>query len=319
MSQELKSINLIAPAFKGVNTEDSPIAQDPSFADIADNAVIDKRGRIAARKGFEVITTSATPLGSNPITVIHEFEDGAGVTEVLSAGNNKIFKGTTALTDITPGSYTITANNWKVVNFNNKAYFFQKNQEPIVYDGTSAVKLSAVSGAAGITGKYGNEVLSAFGRLWVAGVTNDTSTIYWSDLLIGHDFSGGTSGSINLDKVWPDGYDEVVALSAHNNLLIIFGRHSIVVYQGAEAPATMSLADTINGVGCVDRDTVQYTGTDVIFLSHTGLRSFGRVIQEKSMPITSLSKTVTKDIIAEITEIEKQLPKNIEINIISNG
>lgn len=298
MSQELKSINLIAPAFRGVNTEDSPIAQDPSFADVADNAVIDKRGRIAARKGFEVITTSATPLGSNPITVIHEFEDGAGVTEVLSAGNNKIFKGTTALTDITPGSYTINDNNWKVVNFNNKAYFFQKNQEPVVYDGTSAVKLSTVSGAAGITGKYGNEVLSAFGRLWVAGVTNDTSTIYWSDLLIGHDFSGGTSGSINLDKVWPDGYDEVVALSAHNNLLIIFGRHSIVVYQGAEAPATMSLADTINGVGCVDRDTVQYTGTDVIFLSHTGLRSFGRVIQEKSMPITSLSKTVTKDIIA---------------------
>lgn len=128
MSQELKSINLIAPAFRGVNTEDSPIAQDPSFADVADNAVIDKRGRIAARKGFEVITTSATPLGSNPITVIHEFEDGAGVTEVLSAGNNKIFKGTTALTDITPGSYTINDNNWKVVNFNNKAYFFQKTK-----------------------------------------------------------------------------------------------------------------------------------------------------------------------------------------------
>lgn len=298
MSQELKSINLIAPAFKGVNTEDSPIAQDPSFAEVADNAVIDKRGRIAARKGFEVITTDNTPLGSNALTVIHEFEDGAGVTEVLSAGNNKLFKGTTTLTEITPGSYTITANNWKVVNFNNKAYFFQIGHEPIVYDGTSAVALSSVSGAAGITGKYGNEVLSAFGRLWVTGVDNDKSTIYWSDLLIGHDFSGGTSGSINLDKVWPDGYDEVVALSAHNNLLIIFGRHSIVVYQGAEAPATMALADTVNGIGCVDRDTVQYTGTDVMFLSHTGLRSFRRVIQEKSMPITSLSKTITKDIIS---------------------
>ena len=144
---------------------------------------------------------------------------------------------------------------------------------------------------------YGNEVLAAYGRLWTADVNNDKSTVYWSDLLIGHDWSGGTSGSINLSKVWPDGYDEIVALAAHNSLLIIFGKHSIVVYQGAEAPATMALADTVAGVGCVDRDTVQYTGTDVLFLSHTGLKSFGRTIQEKSMPITSLSSTVSKDII----------------------
>ena len=29
MASELKSINLVAPGFKGINTEDSPIAQDP--------------------------------------------------------------------------------------------------------------------------------------------------------------------------------------------------------------------------------------------------------------------------------------------------
>jgi hypothetical protein len=298
MAQELRSINLVAPGFKGINTEDSPLAQDPSFAEIADNAVIDKRGRIAARKGHVPVTADNTPLGTSPLTVIKEFEDGQGTVEILSAGNNKLFKGTNVLTEITPGSYTITANNWKVVNFNNKAYFFQAGHEPIVYDGTSAVALSSVAGAAGVTGKFGNEVLSAFGRLWVADVNNDKSTIYWSDLLIGHDFAGGTSGSINLDKVWPDGYDEVVSLAAHNGLLIIFGRHSIVVYQGAASPASMTLADTVTGVGCVDRDTVQYTGTDVIFLSHNGLRSFRRVIQEKSMPISSLSKTITTDIIS---------------------
>jgi hypothetical protein len=79
--------------------------------------------------------------------------------------------------------------------------------------------------------------------------------------------------------------------------LIIFGNHSIVAYEGAEAPAEMKLADTVAGVGCVNRDTVQYTGTDVLFLSHTGLKSFGRTIQEKSMPISSLSGNITKDII----------------------
>ena len=295
MAQELRSINLVAPAFKGINTEDSPLAQDPSFAEIADNAVIDKRGRIAARKGHSVLTTDKTTLGSGSIRAIKEFERSSGSNVVLSVGNNKIFTGTTTLTDATPGSYTITADNWKVVNFNDKAYLFQASHEPLVYDGTSVVRLDSVAGAAGVV--QGNEVCSAYGRLWVTGLSTSPSTVYWSDLLIGHDYSGGTSGSIDISKVWPDGYDEIVALAAHNGFLIIFGKHSIVVYQGAEAPATMTLADTVAGVGCVDRDTVQYTGTDVLFLSHTGLKSFGRTIQQKSMPVSSLSGNITKDII----------------------
>jgi hypothetical protein len=295
MAQELKSINLVAPAFKGINTEDSPLAQDPSFAEIADNAVIDKRGRIAARKGHVVITTDKTALGSGSIRAIREFKRSSGSNVILSVGNNKIFTGTTTLTDATPGSYTITADNWKIVNFNDKAYLFQASHAPLVYDGTSVVRLDSVSGAAGVV--QGNEVLSAYGRLWVTGLSTSPSTIYWSDLLIGHDYSGGTSGSIDISKVWPDGYDEIVGLAAHNGLLIIFGKHSIVVYEGAEAPATMALADTVAGVGCVDRDTIQYTGTDVLFLSHTGLKSFGRTIQEKSLPLSSLSGNITKDII----------------------
>jgi len=208
------------------------------------------------------------------------------------------------LVDESPGSYTITSDRWKIVNFNDKAYFFQRGYEPLVYDSTSeaVAKLSTVSGAAGVTSAmYGNEVLAAYGRLWTADFSADKSTVYWSDLLIGHDWSGGTSGSIDVSKVWPDGYDEIVALAAHNNLLIIFGKRSIVVYSGADAPATMVLSDTVAGVGCVDRDTVQYTGVDVLFLSQTGLKSFGRTIQEKSMPISSLSGTITKDIINLLT------------------
>ena len=300
MAQQLQSINLVAPAFKGINTEDSPLAQDPSFAEIADNAVIDKRGRIAARKGHDVITTTKTVLGNDSIRAIKEFRDDGGNTKIFSVGNNKIISGTTTLVDETPASYTITADNWKLVTFNDKIYFFQRGYQPLVYDnaGGSVVTLSSVSGAAGVTSAmYGNEVLAAYGRLWTADFTANKSTIYWSDLLIGHDWSGGTSGSLDVSKVWPDGYDEIVALAAHNGLLIIFGKHSIIAYQGAEAPATMTLADTVAGVGCVDRDTVQYTGTDVLFLSHTGLKSFGRTIQEKSLPISSLSGNITKDII----------------------
>jgi len=303
MAQQLQSINLVAPAFKGVNTEDSPLAQDPSFAEIADNAVIDKRGRIASRKGHTVVTTNKTVLGTDSLRAIKEYEDNAGNSKIFSVGNNKIISGTTTLADETPGSYTISANDWKIVNFNDHMFFFQRGYEPLVYSNHAGVveKMSTHAHATGVASTmYGHEVLAAYGRLWTADFSTNKSTIYWSDLLDGTAWSGGSSGNIDVSKVWPDGYDEIVALAAHNGLLIIFGKHSIIVYEGATSPASMTLSDTIAGIGCVNRDTVQYTGTDVLFLSHTGLKSFGRTIQEKSMPISSLSGNITKDIISSL-------------------
>jgi len=302
MAQPLQSINLVAPAFKGVNTEDSPLAQDPSYADVADNAVIDKRGRIAARKGIEVVTTDKTELGTDYVHKIHYFYDDAGNEVVFTAGNNKIMTGTTTLTDVTPGSYTITANNWKIVNFNDKAYFFQRGYDPLVYDNATGLRTFTVAnGTATAATLKCHEALAAYGRLWIVDNATDTQTIYWSDLLIGTDFTGGSSGSIDVSKAWPDGYDEVRALAAHNNTLIIFGKHSILVYGGASSPASMALVDTVAGVGCICRNSVQHIGTDVLFMSPSGLRSLGRTIQEKSLPLSDLSLNVKTEIISLIS------------------
>ena len=301
MAQPLQSINLVAPAFKGVNTEDSPITQDPSFAEIADNAVIDKRGRIAARKGNSVLTTDKTELGTDRLHKIHYFYDDAGNTKLFSAGNNKIMSGTTTLVDETPAAYTITANNWRIVNFNDACYFFQRGQEPLIYTHAGGLEtFGSYNGTTTSTSLYCHEALAAYGRLWVVDNGTNTQTIYWSDLLIGTDFTGGSSGSIDVSKAWPDGYDEVIGLAAHNGLLIIFGKHSILVYQGAESPANMALADTVAGVGCSCRNSIQHIGTDVLFVSPSGLRSFGRTIQEKSMPLTDLSGNIkTEFVLAE--------------------
>jgi len=58
----------------------------------------------------------------------------------------------------------------------------------------------------------------------------------------------------------------------------------------------MSIADTIVGVGCIARDSVQTTGTDIIFLSDSGLRSINRTIQEKSAPMRDISKNVRTEL-----------------------
>ena len=307
MAQPLQTINIAAPGFAGLNTQDSPVGLSPVFAAVANNCIIDRFGRVGSRKGWTLTTTETNSnLGTSiGIEAIKEFVNDAGTKKVFSAANNKILSGTTTLVDETPAAYTITANNWKILNFNGNLYFFQRDYEPLVYNGTAVVKMTSV--VAG-TPPEGNEALAAFGRLWCADFPTDKALIKWSDLLNGSSWAGGSSGSIDLTNVWPNGRDEIVALAAHNNFLIIFGRRSILVYSGADNPATMILADTINGIGCVARDSVAYTGNDILFLDVTGVRSLGRTIQEKSAPIGDVSKNVRDDlrdfIAAEVAPIK---------------
>jgi len=147
MAQPLQNITVAAPGFFGLNTQESPIGLDPSYASIADNCVIDKLGRIAARKGYKTITTNgAAVLGtSRGIEVVFEFISRAGVTTVFSCGNNKIFTGTTTLTEVTlPVGYTISDNNWKVMSFNNDVYFYQKGHQPLLsVAGTSTLAVQS--------------------------------------------------------------------------------------------------------------------------------------------------------------------------------
>ena len=302
MAQQLQNITVAAPGFAGLNTQDSPINIDPSFASIADNCVIDQLGRIGARKGWvEVSTNGSSVLGtSRGIETVYEFIDNSGDKYVISAGNNKIFTGTTTLTDATPTGYTPTANNWKAVTLNNHVYLFQRDHEYVLgtdHDGSFVLEEHSAHSHATGTPPEANEVLAAYGRLWAADITGNKHTVYWSDTLNGHHWTGGTSGSLDVTTVWPTGFDEITALAAHNGFLIIFGKKSILVYSGASSPATMTLTDTIEGVGCIARDSVQHTGTDIIFLSETGVRSFGRTIQEKSMPMRDISKNVRTDLI----------------------
>ena len=129
MAQQLQNITINAPAFGGINTQDSPVGLDPSYASIASNCVIDKLGRVGARRGSILLssatdTLGASTVGTNTVKIETIFEslDRSGDKVVFSAGNNKIFSGIGTLTDITPAGYTITANNWKVVNFNNHVW-----------------------------------------------------------------------------------------------------------------------------------------------------------------------------------------------------
>lgn len=305
MSQAIQTASVAAPGFFGLNTQDSPLDLASGFALVATNCIIDQFGRIGARKGWSRVNASSGALGANDVGVIHELVQADGTLTVLFAGNNKLFKldGANAVSELTYGgggtAPTISASNWSVASLNGITYFFQTGHDPLIFDPTiSTTTFRRVSEKTGYVGTVpsGNIVLSAFGRLWVADTATDNVTVFFSDLLSGHVWSTGTAGTLNIDRVWPNGSDEVTGLAAHNGFLIIFGKRQILVYANATTPATMSLSDTVGGIGCIARDSVQSTGKDILFLSNSGIRSFARTIIEKSAPLGDLSKNVRNDL-----------------------
>jgi len=305
MAAQLQSYSLSAPGFYGLNTEDSPLDLGAGFALVATNCILDQYGRIGARKGWSRVNSSSGNLGANDVGVIHELVQTDGTLTVLFAGNNKIFKlGTSnAVTELTYGgggtAPTITASNWQTASLNGIAYFFQTGHDPIIYDpAVSTTTYRRVSEKSGYvaTVPQANIAISAFGRLWVANTSTDKVTVTFSDLIAGHVWGGGTSGNLDVSRVWPNGADEVMGLAAHNDFLFIFGKRQILVYSGASTPASLVLSDTIGSIGCIARDTIQSVGSDVIFLSDSGVRSLMRTIQEKSAPLRDLSKNVRFDL-----------------------
>ena len=143
--------------------------------------------------------------------------------------------------------------------------------------------------------------LYAFGRLWVANVsTADTQTVYFTDIQDPSDWTTGTAGYLDISAVIPTG-DPIVALAQHNNFLIIFCKKHIVIYSGADDPATITLNDVITNIGCIARDTVQsVAGTDILFLSDTGVQSLLRLTQERSLPLRDVSKNVRDELMSYV-------------------
>jgi hypothetical protein len=309
MSQAIQTYSISAPGFYGLNTQDSPLDLNAGFALVATNCIIDQYGRIGSRKGWSRVNSSSGDLGANDVKVIHELVQADGTLTVLFAGNNKIFKlgASNAVTELTYGgggtAPTITASNWQCASLNGITYFFQSGQNPLIYDpAVSTTTYRRVSEKTGYAATVPDAdiVISAFGRLWAANTTSNNSTVYFSDLIAGHVWSTGTAGSLNVNNVWVNGADQITGLAAHNGFLFIFGKRQILVYSGATSPSTMTLSDTVEGIGCIARDSIQTTSTDVLFLSNSGVRSLMRTIQEKSAPERDLSKNIRNDLMGAV-------------------
>ena len=346
MAQPQQNITISAPGFYGINTEDSPLLQDPGYCTLATNCVVDQLGRIGARKAWAEDTTAinvvfaAAPGAVGASYITHTIGTAVvggerriltivGVTQVDGSNNElqvdyflckSVAVGNTfELEEIPlPALADFSAlKKAQIVAFNDKAYILSKGNDIVVYDGTTASKLSSMSGflppqddggtiAATING---DTACAAYGRLWVTGVNDEYQTIYYSDLLLPTQWYDGkavptdaqnTAGIIDVAQYWPNGRDRIVGIEAHNGFLFVFGRQSILVYTGASGdPADvtgLALQDAIPNIGLVSRDATANIGSDLLFVDDSGVRSVGRTIQEKSVPMGDLTYNVRGDV-----------------------
>ena len=176
MAQPLQNFQIAAPAFAGLNTEDSPINQTTQFCQVADNAVIDSYGRIGARQAFNDDTATwptlsgrATIDGTVGVVsstgIIDHVQSGgiSGTTHVLCLAREEGYNaaGTvlasayyilkrvgTTLVELTLPTMadSSTLQNGQIVAFNNKMYILSEGNEIVVYNGTTLVNISAETG-----------------------------------------------------------------------------------------------------------------------------------------------------------------------------
>jgi hypothetical protein len=304
----------------GLNIQSSPSSLSPQWLTTANNVMLDEKGRVSTRKGIKQLTDNISDSATANTLIVKslgEYINTTGTKTIFAGAGANVYKINTANTPYTldiqtfSGGTTKSDGNWQFTNFNNQFYGAQAGNQPINYSGSAWLDLEDVgsySKPTGVTTFTPSCLLGDFGRLWAGNIGENKDVVYYSDLLIGHAFQGGSSGSLDLRNVWSG--DTITALASFMGKLIIFGKNNIVIFNGpwdvniTQAGGIFSLDEVIEGVGCVARDSVQLIGDDIVFLSASGVRSLGRTMQQDKMPLTDLSLAIKDELRTFITQAD---------------
>lgn len=318
--QSIESI--VAPGFRGLNTELNSVAGDTAGLWAADlqEAVFDEVG-VTSRKGWEVVTD--TPMTSTP-TVLgsFEYEQDEQSTFLISQTADKIWASSddgATWSDIT-GSVTWTnGRRWKFVNFYGVLIGGCFGETLITWNGSgNAAFITAASGSVPVCN---GALLAAYGRVWVA--EDGTGAIVYCALLdhtLWATADGG--GAIDTSNAWTQGTDTIVGMAAAGATFGVWGSKHVLLYtDGAGSslgidPDNMYVIDTIEGTGAICRDGIINVGNgDIWFLSKIGVQSLKRVASSKENPLTDITRwirSLMKSVIAN------QAGQEVAINAIYN-
>lgn len=295
-------LSFTSPGRWGINLQEQDQLLRPEWATRTENLVLSESAQLRSRGSFQVVSTDGA---STEVLRMFNYIDSTGAEIVLSTQAARIIAGVGDLdaTATRVESSTAPTNGyWQFVNFNGKVLGWQASHAPIVKTSGDFADITAATG----TLPDGDVAVAAFGRVWA--VDDDKQTIRYCALLDETKWATADGGgSIDMRNVWTQGMDVVTGLAAFGGSLIVFGRKHIIVYsdgQGSSVgvdPTQMYVVDTIEGTGCVARDTIAAIGEgDLVFLSEFGLQSLRRLLINKNNPQETISWMVRDHITEEI-------------------
>ena len=296
-------VDLVAFGRRGLWTAAQQAILPPEYCTKATNLRLSDEGTLELRKGWSDQTT--TPVAGKTMETLHEYIKANETTEVIVAWDGGIANSITdpSGNDVS-GSVTDTDGDWFFQNFNDKCIGFQATQKLVVYTGTTFATVTESAGTAP-TGGVG---CAAYGRIWQTSA--DGSTIKYSGIIDETDWGTASAGSIDMNQIWTDGQDTVMAIRGFNGALVVWGKRHVVFFADAQGsaiglnPASLYVQDVIAGTGCVSQHSVQLVGEkDILFLSYRGVQSLGRLIQERSTPMETLTAKVEPELIASINAV----------------
>jgi hypothetical protein len=246
-------ISNLSPLQQGTNAVGS--------ATILQNFESSKEGGYSKIKGYEKYSDTEV-TGSGPILALKVISSGRIVVARQNASNLTEYYYGTGTTWTSMGARPLLGNKAKSVLYNldgdDKVVFVDGVNYPAIYN-TSGNTLTAVTSS---TDALGADHVAVFKDTAFYAKGNN---VFFTAPFTVDDFSAGNgAGSINVSN-------DITGLAVFRDQLIIFTTDSIKRLTGNTA-ADFQVSPITDRIGCINGDTIQEVGGDIMYLAPDGIR-----------------------------------------------
>ena len=264
-------------------------------ATILQNFEPNKEGGYSKIKGYEKYSDTAVP-GSGPILALKVISSGRYVVARKNASNfTQYYYGTGTTWVSMATSASTNGEKARHVEYNldgyDKVIFVDGTNFPAVYNTSGNTFDFFKNDGSGDTYDIGTDDPSGAENVAIYKNTafySKGNTIYFTAPFSVHDFSAANgAGSINVGQ-------DVTGLVVFRDQLIIFTTNSIKRLTGSTA-ADFQISPITDRIGCINGDTIQEVGGDIMYLAPDGIRLLSATDRIGDFGLDVASDVIAKD------------------------
>jgi hypothetical protein len=305
-------LNVIREALvpKGYNDKVPPEYVPKGYLVDAQNAIITDES-IDKRHGY---TMFGNDTGAKPILGLQGVSTSDGIKRMFKF-HNKTDNTAIQIYETTGGGQWDLINENKLLGSGNQVNTEVAKDLVFCFDGITTPVIitpgspSVAAYATDVNFPKGSFAVWFHNFLFVAGVASYPNRLYWSDLDDPTKFTGGVTGSIDINE--NDG-DEIIGLNVLKDELLIFKRNRIWSLTGF-GTTTFTIGDineNITGFGAVSHRGIINIGNDVLYMSSVGGEPEFRSVNRTKYGTLVEGGTISDDINGSMKTLEKTQLQN---------